>query len=94
MNEQAKWIRTQEDIGNVSPEFVKSITLTGDITSAKAKVSAMGVYELRINGKKVGNGILTPGCTSYPHRVLYQIYNITEYLSKGENRISILGGKG
>ena len=94
MNEQAKWIKTAVDIGDISPEFVNKISILGKFATARAKVSAMGVYEFRINGKKVGNGILTPGFTSYSHRVLYQTYDITEYLVKGENRISILGGKG
>ena len=94
MNRQAKWIRTGVDIGAVSPKFIKGIDVNNIVIKAAAKVSAMGVYELRINGKKVGNGILTPGFTSYPNRVLYQRYDVTEYLSAGENRIEILGGKG
>ena len=94
MNENAKWIRAEADIGEISPEFVRRIVLGGKVASARAMVSAMGVYELTINQKKVGNGILTPGFTSYPNRVLFQEYDITPYLSGGENRIGILGGKG
>ena len=94
MNKQAKWIKAGVDIGDISPIFGKSFYVAKKVRKATARVSAIGVYEFRINGKKVGNGILTPGFTSYPHRVLYQTYDITEYLSSGENRVEILGGKG
>lgn len=94
MNKYAKWIRTGVDINPISPEFVKNTIIRNGLKKAEIKVSAMGVYNLRINGRKVGSAVLAPGAASYTHRVLYQTYDITEYLSSGENRIGILCGKG
>ena len=94
MNKQAKWIKTGFDIGDISPVFAKSFHVAGKVRKATARVSAMGVYNLFLNRSKVGRAILAPGVTSYSHRVLYQTYDITEYLTGGENRVEILGGKG
>ena len=94
MNSKARWIKSSKNIGSVSPEFVRVVNISKKVVKATALVSAMGVYNLYINGKKVGKGLLAPGFTSYPHRVLYQEYDITEHLSVGENRIGILCGKG
>ena len=94
MNQQAKWIRCCKDIGSVSPCFEKSVVIEKTVRRATAKVSAVGLYALYLNGNRIGNAILTPGFTSYPHRVLYQSYDITEQLAAGENRVCIVGGKG
>lgn len=94
MNTQAKWICSPCDIGTVSPEFVKNIKVKAKPVKATARVSAMGLYHFEINGDKVGNGVLTPGFTSYPHRVLYQVYDVTDMLAAGENKLSLLGGGG
>lgn len=94
MIEQAKWISAPEDIGDISPCFRKTIYIDGAIKCATAKASAMGMYLLSINGKKVGNALLTPGVTSYPHRILYQTYDLSELLQNGENYVEIFGGKG
>ena len=94
MDERSKWIKCGKEIGSVSPCFEKSAMVVGAVKRAVAKVSAMGVYKLYINGKQIGNAVLAPGFTSYPHRVLYQVYDITGQLTAGENRIRIVGGKG
>lgn len=94
MNSNAKWIKTGEDIGTVSPEFVKHVSVRKGVVRATAKVSAIGVYNFYVDGVKVGDGVLTPGFTSYQYRVLYQTYDITDMLREGENRLSILCGKG
>ena len=93
MFEQAKWISSEKDMGEISPEFRKNLTFDTIPTKAIAHVTAMGVYELRINGKRIGDAVMTPGWTSYPNRVQYQSYDVTKELTK-ETRVSILGGKG
>ena len=88
------WIRCGRDIGSVSPAFAKQFTPKKPIRRAAARASAMGLYKLMINGQKVGNALLTPGATSYTHRVLYQEYDATALLKDEKNRIEIIGGKG
>ena len=61
--------------------FVKKVQVTGHIASAKVMISSVGIYELVINEKKVGNRVLTPGFTSYNKRgIQYQQYDITDCL--------------
>lgn len=83
------WIKSplkEKYAGAIS--FVKCFPL-GGIAAATVAVSSVGLYELRVNGKKVGHRVLTPGFTSYNKRgIQYQEYDITEYLQE-ENSISI-----
>ena len=73
--------------------FSKEIKVGKAIKKAELSVSAIGVYEAEINGKRVGDFILAPGLTSYRTRLQYQTYDITDML-KGENTLSIALGKG
>ncbi|MGI5226352.1 family 78 glycoside hydrolase catalytic domain [Actinoallomurus sp. CA-142502] len=52
---------------------------------ARLYVSARGLYEMRINGRRVGDGELTPGWTDYRHRVQYQTYDVTALVREGGN---------
>jgi alpha-L-rhamnosidase len=52
-------------------------------------ISALGLYRCFINGKRVGNDVLTPGWTCYDQRLSYQTYNVADLLVPGENRIEI-----
>lgn len=63
------------------------------ICRARAYVTAHGVYEMRLNGKRVGEDHMSPGWTSYHHRLQYQIYDITELLDK-HNHVEITVGNG
>lgn len=94
MLDQAKWIKAPDAIGAAAPEFSKTVSLHGKVKQAIAEVSALGVYELLVNGKKVGDGVLAPGWTSYYHRVQSERYDITDLLSVGENTFSIYAGRG
>ncbi|MCW2918361.1 MAG: alpha-L-rhamnosidase [Actinomycetia bacterium] len=55
---------------------------------ARLYVSARGLYELRINGEKVGDAELAPGWTDYRHRVQYQTYDVTELVHAGGNVVA------
>ena len=77
-----------------SEYFYKKFNLKGKIKAAYACVSAWGLYELYINGNKAGDALLTPGWTSYHKHLCYQMYDITDMLSEGDNLIGILVGAG
>ena len=71
----------------------KELTLNGKIVRARAYVTALGYYELRINGEKVGPNVLDPAWTTYPKRVLYTTYDVTHQLRAGKNALgAMLGG--
>ena len=61
---------------------------TGKIKSARIYASACGLYELHLNGTRVGNLALTPGHTDYTRRVQLQTYDVTSLLCDGENTIT------
>lgn len=71
-----------------------TFTLTGEIKEAYAFTTALGLYKLYINGAKVGKDEMAPGWTSYHKRLLYQTYDITEYLQTGENTVGVMLGAG
>jgi alpha-L-rhamnosidase len=61
---------------------------------ATLRISALGLYRAFINGKRVGEDLLTPGWTCYDDRIAYQAYDVSELLQVGENRIEIWLGDG
>ena len=68
--------------------------IEGEVKQARAYVCGLGWYELRINGKKVGDHQLDPGQTDYERLVLYSTYNATDLLTEGENVIGVMLGSG
>jgi alpha-L-rhamnosidase len=72
----------------------KSFTVRKKVKQARAYISGLGYYELRINGRKVGDYQLDPGWTDYEKIVLYTTYDITDYLKEGENAVGIMLGNG
>jgi len=64
------------------------------IVRATAYASALGIYELRLNGQRVGDDLLTPGWSDYHKRVYYQTYDVTALLHEGPNAIGALLGHG
>lgn len=55
--------------------------------SARLYASAHGVYELELNGRRVGDDVLAPGWTSYHHRLRYQTFDVTGHLTAGRNAV-------
>ncbi|AMR30810.1 alpha-L-rhamnosidase [Mucilaginibacter sp. PAMC 26640] len=64
------------------------------IREATASITSRGFYEAAINGKKIGNGFLTPGWTSYNKRLQYQTYDVTGLLQSGQNALGVSLGSG
>jgi alpha-L-rhamnosidase len=93
---KAKWIEMEGDTLQYSPapHFRKEFNLGKSIASARIYVTAHGFYEMHINGKKVGDQVLTPGWTSYGKRLQYQVYDVTGMLVKGNNAIGAILGDG
>ncbi|RED50117.1 alpha-L-rhamnosidase [Seonamhaeicola aphaedonensis] len=68
----------------------KSFTPKKKIKKAIAYTTALGLYELRLNGNKVGDDYFAPGWTDYNKRLYYQTYDITEHINEGENVIGAI----
>ena len=88
---QAQWIQPPLDADPLKPTAAPMLRsefqLKDDIVRARAYVTGLGVYELYLNGRKVGDELLTPGWTSYEHRLQYQTYDITALLKSGMNAV-------
>ncbi len=60
-----------------------------NIAKARLYISACGLYEAKINGKRAGDFILAPGSTDYRKRIQYQTYDVAGLLTDGENVITV-----
>lgn len=67
----------------------KSFKLDGSIRRATVYATARGLYELRINGRRVGERVLAPEWTDYAKRIQYQTYDVTPLLTQGENATGV-----
>jgi alpha-L-rhamnosidase len=76
------------------PYLRKSFRTETPVQKAILYVSAMGLYEVHINGKRVGDHALAPDWTDYRKRVQYQAYDVTKLLKKGNNAIAALLASG
>jgi len=94
----AQWIAPANEPGPSaplpSPLLRREFTVDGDVVSARAYVTSHGLYELYLNGRRVGDELFTPGWTSYNHHLQYQTYDVTTLLKKGPNAAGAILGSG
>lgn len=78
------------------PRLRREFTLpTGvEIRRAVVYVTALGLYEFRLNGQRVGDHLLAPEWTDYHKRVQYQTYEVTSLLRSGANALVAQLGDG
>ncbi|KEQ28100.1 alpha-rhamnosidase [Pedobacter antarcticus 4BY] len=94
-NWQGNWISDRGDINKLpAPYFRKSFNAGKTVKSARAYIAAGGLYELYLNGKKVGNHRLDPMYTRFDRRNLYVSYDVTPQVKNGDNAIGVLLGNG
>lgn len=92
----AKWIT------NASYTFPKNaspapFTFRKQFTAKKVKcayltATALGIYELQLNGKKVGEQYFAPGFTSYKNILQYDLYDVTALLKEQNELVAVVGG--
>ncbi len=94
-NWKAQWISDHHPTNfKPAPLFRKSFVSPKKIASARAYISAAGLYELYINGHKIGQHLLDPMFTRYDKRLLYVTYDVTKDLQEKENVIGVILGNG
>ena len=57
------------------------------MVKARLYVTARGIYEIYINGQRVGEDYFNPGVTQYNKTHLYQTFDVTDYVQIGQNAI-------
>jgi alpha-L-rhamnosidase len=67
------------------PHLRRAFELTAPVIRARLYASARGLYELRLNGHRVGDAELAPGWTDYTRRIQYQTYDVTALAREGAN---------
>lgn len=94
---KASWISSgikSDTVNGIVPLFRKSFSTNKKITSAKVYITSRGLYEVQINGKRMGDSYLAPGWTSYNKHLQYQTYDVSNLLSEGKNAIGATLGSG
>src|SRR6266513_641040 len=94
----AKWIGSvpsaADSLPSPSPLLRRAFRVASAVTAARLYVTSLGLYELQLNGRRVGDQLFTPGWTSYHRRLQYQTYDVTALLRPGENAIGAMLGDG
>ncbi|WP_168118628.1 alpha-L-rhamnosidase [Paenibacillus sp. HB172176] len=97
-NWTASWISAHKPASEWSEESAHymrtEFPVNGEIRRARIYATAQGVYELSLNGARVGDLYLTPGWTSYETRLQYQTYDVTHSLRNGNNALGMTLGNG
>jgi alpha-L-rhamnosidase len=99
---QAKWIEATpvpaltgsneyEPVPMLRTEFAVSAS---PIVKARLYVTALGLYEMDLNGARVGDHIFAPDWTEYTKRVRYQDYDVTRMVKSGANALGAYLGNG
>ena len=87
---EAEWIGCPE-LETENPVFEKRFT-TDEKTDARLYITGLGLYEVFLDGVRIGNELLAPGCTDYNQWIQYQTYELP--LSAGSHRLSVSLGNG
>ncbi len=69
--------------------FRKAFSLEKPVAAARLYITACGLYEACLGGKKIGDFCFAPGYTDYRKRVQYQTYDVTNLLRQGENELTV-----
>lgn len=89
LSDKAEWIRCERNADRALPMLRKVITLGKVPSKAVVEATALGIYDITVNGQQVSQHELKPGWTDYRKEVTYQTIDITKTLRKGENVIIV-----
>ncbi|HWS38000.1 MAG TPA: alpha-L-rhamnosidase N-terminal domain-containing protein, partial [Actinoplanes sp.] len=89
---QGRMITPVSELGS-APVLRKEFSLEPSFVRATLRISSLGVHEARINGIPVGEDVLSPGWSSYEHRLRYVTHDVTESLAT-DNVLTVLIGNG
>ena len=88
MIKSSNWIKYVASEKVNCPEYKRIFTVKDDVEKATLYITARGVYEAKINGKRISKYVLAPGWTVYEKRHQYQEYDLTNFL-KEENELTV-----
>jgi alpha-L-rhamnosidase len=89
---RARWIADPTD--SEAPLLRLEFVAKPGVTRATVHVSGLGQYELSLNGRKVGDDVLSPGWTKYDKTALYDTRDVTSFVREGPNAVGLVLGNG
>ena len=94
-NWKGEWISDSKDVNlKPAPYFRKQFHPSGKVKSARLYIAVAGLYELSINGKRVGDHRLDPMYTRFDRRTLYVTYDVTSMVDTPDVVLGVLLGNG
>ncbi len=100
---QGQWIGLDRAVGEDVPDqehrrlaaryLRKEFSFDKKVQRATAFISGLGLFELAINGEKIGDQVLAPALSEYDKRVYYMTFDVTQHLQR-ENAVAIILGNG
>lgn len=88
----AKWIAGDYSVNKKERypvDCFRKVFHAAGVNKARLYITACGLYEAKINGRRAGDFIRAPGITDYRKRVQYQTYDVTDLLQDGENTLTV-----
>lgn len=83
---EGKWIGCSK-LKDTNPVLVKEFTTDKTYKKSRIYITGLGLYELYLDGERVGNEYLTPGCTDYNRWIQYQTYEVQ--VKNGQHRLEV-----
>lgn len=94
-NWQGTWISDHHDVHHrAAPYFRTEFRVAKPVKYARAYIAVAGLYELSINGDRVGDHRLDPMYTRFDRRTLYVVHDVTSQLRAGANAVGVVLGNG
>ncbi len=101
---KAKWIGLEKAVGDDDPTRPHTVltarivrhefNLAKKVKSAAAFISGLGLFEMYLNGEKIGDQVLAPALSEYNKRAFYMTFDVTKYLRQDKNAIGVVLGNG
>jgi alpha-L-rhamnosidase len=92
---RGRWIgRTADKEPQPAPLLRKEFEVNGRVKRARVYVCGLGYYDMRLNGRRVGDRLRDPGYTRFDRRALYATHDITRSLKQGRNAVGVSLGTG
>lgn len=91
----AKKCYVQNPSRNAMPMLrTEFVTSSHKVRKARLYVTSRGIYEIYLNGQRVGEDYFNPGVTQYNKTHLYQVYDVTKLIAKGKNAVGAILAEG
>jgi hypothetical protein len=89
---QAKWIVAQTNSSSILTR--REFMVKAGLRRATVFVCGLGQYEMSVNGRKIGDNLLAPGWSQYKKTCLYDTFDLTAQLHRGQNAVGLILGNG